>query len=126
LPVEIVVGSIIRESDGLAMSSRNVYLQPDERRVATVLQRALVAGRDAIENGETNGDAVRNIMRATIGTETLAQLDYTDVVHPDTFVALDTIQPPALLALVARVGKPRLLDNYLWRTDGSWDVGRTI
>ena len=126
LPVTIVVAPIIREADGLAMSSRNIYLDPPERQAALVLHQALAAGRAAITNGVTDAEAVRAVMRDTIAAEPLATLDYADVVAPDTFVPLTMMQPPALLAIVARVGKPRLLDNYLWRADGSWDVGEIV
>ena len=126
LPVTLVIGPIIRESDGLAMSSRNVYLTPPERAAATVLRRALLAGQATIAAGESSADAVRAAMRAVIAAEPLAALDYADVAHPDTFAPLDTVAPPALLALVAQVGKPRLLDNFVWRADGTWDVGVTI
>jgi pantoate--beta-alanine ligase len=125
LSVQIQVHPIVREPDGLAMSSRNVYLTPDERQAALVLRRALLAGQAAVQGGATDAEAIRELMRATIAAEPLAALDYADVVDPATFVPLATVQPPALLALVAKVGKPRLLDNVLWRADGTWDVGVT-
>ncbi len=123
LPVTIVIGPIVREADGLAQSSRNVYLTPEQRRAALALHRTLDAARMAIQHGETRADAVREILRATIADEPLATLDYADVVDPATFLPLNTIQPPALLPLVVQVGAPHLLDNYLLRADGVWDVG---
>jgi pantoate--beta-alanine ligase len=123
LPVEIVVGPIIREPDGVALSSRNVYLTPPERAAATVLHRALRAGRAVSDAGERDAEAVRATMRAVIATEPLATLDYVDVVDPASFAPRDTMGPGALLLLVAQVGKPRLLDNYLWRADDTWEVG---
>lgn len=123
LPVRIIIGPIVREPDGLAMSSRNVYLAPAERQAALVLHRSLAAAHDAIIAGERDAEQIRVIIQQTVTAEPLAKIDYADVVDPDTFVPLATAQPPALLALVARVGQPRLLDNYLWRADGSWDVG---
>jgi pantoate--beta-alanine ligase len=125
LPVRIVVGPIVREPDGLALSSRNVYLAPAERRAALVLHRALEAGQAAIMRGADDAEAIRATMRAVIAGAPLATLDYADVVDPATFAPLAHVQPPALLALVAQVGTPHLLDNYLWRADGSWDVGVT-
>jgi pantoate--beta-alanine ligase len=125
LPVRIIVGPIVREPDGLAMSSRNVYLTPIERQAALVLHQALAAGRAAIDQGERQAEAIRAIMRAVIASEPLATLDYVDVVDPTTFVPLERVEPPTLLALVAKVGKPRLLDNYLWRADGTWEIGVT-
>ena len=122
-PVQIIVGPIVRERDGLAMSSRNVYLTPTERQAALVLHHALEAARMAITDGEQQADAIRTILREVIAAEPLATLDYVDIVDPATFLSLAVVQPPALLALVAKVGKPRLLDNYLWRADGTWNVG---
>jgi pantoate--beta-alanine ligase len=123
LPVEVIIGPIVREADGLALSSRNVYLTPPERTAATVLHRALEAGRASIDGGERVAEAVRVAMRSVIEAEPLAMLDYADVINPDTFEPLNQIASPTLLAIVAQVGKPRLLDNYLWRADGTWDVG---
>lgn len=123
LPVEIVVGPIIRESDGLALSSRNVYLTPPERAAATVLRRALAAGRAAIDAGDHEATSVLAVMRAVVAAEPLAALDYVDVVDPASFAPLDQVSSPTLLVIVAQVGKPRLLDNYLLRADGTWDVG---
>ncbi len=125
LPCAVVVCPIVREADGLAMSSRNVYLAPAERQAALVVRRALEAGRALITDGERAPATIRAAMAATIATEPLAMLDYAEVVHPDTFVSLAAVTPPALLAIVARVGQPRLLDNYLWRSDSTWDLGVT-
>lgn len=127
LPVELRVGPIIREPDGLAMSSRNVYLTGANRAAATALSRALSAGRSAWESaGKRDGaaDEARAAMRAVITAEPLATLDYAEVCDPDTCLPLAGLQAPALLAIAARIGTTRLIDNYLLRTDGSWEVGR--
>ncbi|HEX2350997.1 MAG TPA: pantoate--beta-alanine ligase [Ktedonobacterales bacterium] len=129
LPVELRVGPIIREPDGLAMSSRNVYLTGANRAAATALSRALSAGRTAWESAGLGAGAVdeaRAAMRAVIAAEPLATLDYAEVCDPDTCLPLVTIQAPALLAIAARIGATRLIDNYLLRADGSWEVGRRI
>jgi pantoate--beta-alanine ligase len=126
LPVTIVIGPIMREADGLAMSSRNIYLTPEQRRAALALHRALDAAQAAIIQGETRAESVCDILRATIAGEPLATLDYADVVDPATFLPLEVLQTPALLLLVVQVGAPHLLDNYLLRADGTWDVGVTI
>jgi len=129
LPVELRVGPIIREPDGLAMSSRNVYLTGANRAAATALSRALSAGRAAWESAGLGAGAVdeaRAAMRAVIAAEPLATLDYAEVCDPDTCLPLVTIQAPALLAIAARIGATRLIDNYLLRADGSWEVGRRI
>ncbi len=123
LPVAVVVGPIVREPDGLALSSRNVYLTPPERAAATVLRRALEAGRAAAMAGERDAENLLELMRAVVAAEPLATLDYVDVVLPDSFVPLDGVGPGTLFVLVVQVGKPRLLDNYLWRADDTWDTG---
>lgn len=123
LPVTIRVLPIARAADGLALSSRNVYLAPPERTAALVLRRALEAAKDAVEAGERRAAALRERMAAVVAAEPLAALDYADVVDPATCAPLDDLAPPALFALVARVGRPRLLDNYLWRGPGDWETG---
>ncbi|MGY6502516.1 MAG: pantoate--beta-alanine ligase [Acidimicrobiales bacterium] len=114
-PVEVVACPTVREADGLAMSSRNAYLSPDERAAAPVLHRALLAGADAIAAGETDGDVVRTAMQAVVTSEPLAELDYLDVVDPDTLTPLDTLDAHRGCAVrllgAVRIGAPRLLDN---------------
>ena len=84
LPVEVIGCAIVREPDGLALSSRNVRLSADERKAATVLSRALAAGRAVLEDGERSGAAIGAAMRAVVATEPLVQLDYAAVVDADT------------------------------------------
>lgn len=110
-PVEVVGCPIVREDDGLAMSSRNVRLRPDERVAATVLQRALREGQRAIGDGETSADVVRDRMAAVIATETLARLDYVEVADPDTLVAVSRIDGPVRLLGAVQFSKARLIDN---------------
>ncbi|MGH2501890.1 MAG: pantoate--beta-alanine ligase [Ktedonobacterales bacterium] len=127
LPVELRVGPIIRESDGLAMSSRNVYLTGEHRAAATTLYRALSAGRSAWESASPRAggaDGVRAAMRAVVTAEPLATLDYAEVCDPDTCLPLGALRAPALLAIAARIGATRLIDNFLLRADGSWEIGR--
>jgi pantoate--beta-alanine ligase len=124
LPVEMCVLPTVREPDGLAMSSRNSYLGPADRAAATVLHRALVAGSAVFDVRPAEGvAAVLAAMRETIAAEPHATLDYADVCDPDTFEPLDALRAPALLALAARVGPARLIDNFLLRPDGSWEIG---
>ena len=121
LPVALRVMPIVREPGGLAMSSRNSYLRAEERAAATVLNRALLAGRDAFERMSAGGPAeVARTIAEVIATEPRATLDYADVCDPDTFEPLATLRAPALLAVAARVGPARLIDNLLLRADGSW------
>jgi pantoate--beta-alanine ligase len=112
-PVEVVGGETVREPDGLAMSSRNVYLSEAERAAAPVLHRALAAGRDAVLAGEVRAGAVAELVRSTIDAEPLAELDYAEVVDAATLAPLATLAPGAEVRLLAaaRFGTPRLLDN---------------
>jgi pantoate--beta-alanine ligase len=115
LPIEIVPGPTVREADGLAMSSRNAYLSPEERQAATVLHRALRAAEAAISQGERSGDAVRGWMRDVLNTEPLANVEYAEVVDADTFVPVnrpgETLKGRLVLPLAVRIGGTRLIDN---------------
>lgn len=112
-PVEIVPVPTIREADGLAMSSRNTYLSPDERRAATVLYRALRLGADQVAAGETEARRVRIAMQDLIRNEPLARLDYLSIADPETFREREQIVRPTLLSLAVFIGKTRLIDNWL-------------
>ncbi len=112
-PVEIVVCPIIREPDGLAMSSRNVYLNPEERRAAIVLYRALSAAKALFDAGERNADQLRTAMSQTIAAEPLAKPDYVSAADPDTCAEFDRVQQRVLLSLAVRIGATRLIDNFL-------------
>jgi pantoate--beta-alanine ligase len=107
----------VREPDGLAMSSRNRYLNPDERRAATVLWRALNAATDAVHKGERSADRIRQILRQTIESETRARLDYAEVADAATLSPLNEIVPEvaAVALLAVRLGPARLIDNTLLR-----------
>ena len=110
-PVEVIGCPTVRESDGLAMSSRNVYLEPDQRKAATVLKRALDEGARLIADGERSGAKVQGVMRATIEAEPLAELDYAVCVDPVNLAEAAEVHGPVLLAVAARIGKARLIDN---------------
>ncbi|GIV14766.1 MAG: pantothenate synthetase [Armatimonadota bacterium] len=111
IPTEIVPCETVREPDGLAMSSRNVYLKPDERQAATVLYRALCAGRDAILAGERDGKKVQTLVEQVIATETLVKTEYVDVADAETLEPLTDLRGEVLISLAARVGVARLIDN---------------
>lgn len=111
IPVTVVGCPTIREPDGLAMSSRNVYLSPEERSAATSLPRAVFGARDAIAAGERSAEAVQALVRATIEAEPLAEIDYLAVVDPRTLEDLDVIGDDALIAVAVRFGDTRLIDN---------------
>ena len=112
-PIEIVVCPIVREPDGLAMSSRNVYLNPEERKAATVLYRSLNAARNMYENGERQAEKLRQIMREVIATEPLAQMQYISCADYDTLEELETVNGKALLSMAVFFGKTRLIDNFV-------------
>ena len=101
----------IREDDGLAMSSRNAYLSPDERQAALVLSQSLFAARQQIEQGEASADVIRTTIQQRFAAEPLAQLDYVAILRDGTVESIENIDGPAVIALAARVGKTRLIDN---------------
>jgi pantoate--beta-alanine ligase len=113
LDCEIIVCPIVRESDGLAMSSRNAYLSPDERRAATVLHRALDAARRAIERGERDALRLTAAIRETLRGEPLAQTDYVEFVDAETLEPVTRLRRTCLALLAARFGATRLIDNLL-------------
>jgi pantoate--beta-alanine ligase len=125
LPVKLRILSTIREADGLAMSSRNAYLDAEERAAAIVLYRALQAGCMAFEAQPEEGpSAVVKAMTDTVLAEPRAQLDYAQIRDPHSFISsLEELRAPALLLIAAKVGQARLIDNFLLQADGSWDTG---
>jgi pantoate--beta-alanine ligase len=110
-PVEVVGCPTLREPDGLAMSSRNVYLTPDERAEAPVLRRALLAGAAAIRRGETDAGRVRELMASMIDAAPHARLDYVEVADPDTLRPLTVATPESRLFAAVQFGRARLIDN---------------
>ncbi len=111
LPVEIVPGPTVREADGLAMSSRNAYLSPEERRAAAVLHRALRDAEEAVTAGERQAGAVRQRMRDLLKKEPLAHIEYAEVVDAETFQPVAEIEGRLVLPLAVRIGGTRLIDN---------------
>ena len=111
--LDVVVCPIVREPDGLAMSSRNLLLKPDERPAALVLKRALDAAREAWAAGERRGERLRAIMRDVIAAEPLARLDYVSAADPVTLIEIDGEASAALLSMAVFVGQVRLIDNTL-------------
>jgi pantoate--beta-alanine ligase len=110
-PVEIVVCPIVREADGLAMSSRNVYLTPQERQAATVLSRSLSAAKQAYDSGERQAESLRERVRETVAGEPLARLQYISCADYDSLEELETVSAKALLSMAVYFGKTRLIDN---------------
>lgn len=113
-PVEIIIGPTQREADGLAMSSRNVYLDTDQRQAATVLSRALFTARKAYEEGERNAQNLRGVMLTVLNAEPLAQVQYVSCADPQTLQEWDgDIEGVALLSLAVYIGQTRLIDNIV-------------
>jgi pantoate--beta-alanine ligase len=113
LNTQIVVCPIVREPDGLALSSRNAYLHPDERRAATVLYRALETARAEIVRGTRDSLQLQNTMRAVFEREPLARLDYAEVVSADNFEPTARVSRASYVLVAAHLGKTRLIDNML-------------
>lgn len=111
LPVEVVGCPLLRDVDGVALSSRNAYLDPHERRAATVLVRALRRAAHAIRAGERDAAAIRDLAAATIATEAQVRLDYAEIVDAETIEPVTHVQGSVLLAVAAFVGPARLIDN---------------
>ena len=112
-PVEIAVCPTVREPDGLAMSSRNTYLSPQERAAATVLFRALSTAKATYEGGERDAESLRRAMRAVVEAEPLAKLQYVSCAEYDTLEELHTVTGKALLSMAVYLGKTRLIDNFV-------------
>ncbi len=108
--VEIVICPTVREPDGLAMSSRNTYLTPDERKAAPVLYQSLKLAEKLYSEGERDAEKIRRKMTELIKKQPLATIDYVSIADNETLVELNEVKPPALVSLVVKIGKPRLLD----------------
>jgi pantoate--beta-alanine ligase len=121
-PVEIVVGPIVREPDGLAMSSRNAYLNPPERRSALALYRALSEVKKCFDRGERNAAKLGEAGKQVLSQEPGARLDYLEVVDPDTLDPVPEIRSRTLVAVAAFVGGTRLIDNILLSPGNTHDV----
>ncbi len=113
MDLEVVVLPTVREEDGLAMSSRNTYLNPEERRSAPILFKALTLARERCKQGERNADRIRKEMISLITGNPLAKIDYVSIAGPDTLEELSVLNGPALASLAVRFGKTRLIDNIL-------------
>jgi len=113
LPVEIVVCPIVREPDGLAMSSRNAHLNPKERKSALALPRALTEVKNRFDHGERNATALIEAAKQVLAQEPAVRLDYFEIVDPATLDPVGELKYPALVAVAAFVGSTRLIDNIL-------------
>ena len=111
IATEVIACPTVREPDGLALSSRNVHLTPEQRAAAPVLHRALTAARDRWRAGERSAEALRATMRQLLATEPLAGVEYVSVADAATLAELEQVNGPALLSLAVRFGSTRLIDN---------------
>ena len=114
--IEIVGHPIVREADGLAISSRNIYLSPEERQAALCLSRSLSRGACMVKRGETQARVISEAVRAEIEKEPLARVEYVSLCDSATLEPVAEIQESALLALAVRIGKTRLIDNQILKT----------
>ncbi len=112
-PIEIVVCPIVREPDGLAMSSRNVYLDPSQRKAATILSRSLREAKEAYDNGERDAGMLRQIMKDVLASEPLAEVQYVSCADYETLEELEAVERKALLSMAVFLGKTRLIDNIV-------------
>ncbi len=112
-PIEVVVCPTVRESDGLALSSRNTYLHPEERRAAAALYRALRAAEQAHASGERDAEGLRQTMRQVLAQEPLANVQYVSAADPDSLEELHGAAARALLSMAVFIGKTRLIDNVV-------------
>lgn len=117
--LQMVICPIVREPDGLAMSSRNKYLSLEQRQAATLLNRALTAGVVALNAGGRDAEEIRQLVTSFIVAEPLARLDYFSVADPDTLIELDRVTENALLSTAVFFGKTRLIDNMIWKKDAA-------
>jgi pantoate--beta-alanine ligase len=118
LDTEVIVRPILRESDGLALSSRNVYLRGDDRRAATALSRSLEAVRDEIIKGESDAARLLSVLRRVLGGETRVALDYAEIVDAETLEPVMSLRGACYVLIAARVGGTRLIDNALIEQEG--------
>ena len=113
MDIDVVGCPIIRESDGLAKSSRNTYLSETERQAALVLSKAVFLGQDLMKNGERNADTIINKMSDLINKEPLAKIDYVQLVDADSIEPLAEAKGRVLVAMAVYIGKTRLIDNFI-------------
>lgn len=117
MPIEIVGCPIVRESDGLAKSSRNVYLNTEERKAALVLSKSVFMGQAMVRDGELSASALIAAMREVIESEPLARIDYVEVVDASTIQPIETLKGEVLVAMAVYIGTTRLIDNFIVKID---------
>lgn len=113
MDIEIVGCPIIREADGLAKSSRNIYLTPEERKAAVILSKSVALGKKMVAEGEKDAKKIVTAMKELINSEPLATIDYVEMVDMDTMKAIDEVKGYVLCAMAVKFGKARLIDNFI-------------
>jgi len=113
MKLEVVAVPTVREPDGLAMSSRNTYQNPEERKAAVILYQALSLAQKLFSGGEKDAKLIRRQMKELIQQQPLAQIDYISIADAETLDELATVKPPALVSLAVKIGKTRLIDNVV-------------
>jgi pantoate--beta-alanine ligase len=113
LDLEVVIVPTVREKDGLAMSSRNMYLKPDQRQAALVLSRGLEQARQKVREGERDAATIRQLVIDIIKAEPLAEQDYVEIYSYPDLEPLECIEEAALLAMAVKIGRTRLIDNAI-------------
>jgi pantoate--beta-alanine ligase len=111
--LEIVTMPTVREPDGLAISTRNAYLNAEEHQAAAVLYKALTLAQELWSQGERDAERIRQQMRALIQKEPLAMIDYVSIAEPERLEELDRVIPPALVSMAVKIGRTRLIDNVV-------------
>jgi len=118
MDLELVAVPTVREPDGLAMSSRNIFLNPQERQAALVLYRSLCLAQEMYKSGEREAGKIREAMVKLIQKEPLAQIDYVSIAHPETLEEVEKLAGPALVSLAVKIGPTRLIDNIILTEGG--------
>lgn len=115
--IEIIGCPIIREKDGLAKSSRNTYLSPEERYAATILNKSLMKGKKLLENGEVNTEVIKSKIKAEIDSELLAKIDYIEIVDKYSLEPVSSIKSSVLIVIAVFIGNTRLIDNLIFELE---------
>ncbi|GFZ29787.1 pantothenate synthetase [Clostridium zeae] len=115
IPVEIIGCPIIRENDGLAKSSRNIYLNAEERTAALILSKSLEKAKSALTAGERSSEKIRDIIIDTLSSEPLAKIDYVEIVDSTSLTSINYIENSILIAIAVFMGKTRLIDNFTFK-----------
>lgn len=118
IPTRIIMVPTVREADGLAMSSRNAYLDADQRRAAVILSRLLQRAEESVKSGQTNAATVKAELETLLAQEPQATADYIALVHPETLQPITTLSEPVAVLLAVRIGETRLIDNAIIAPDG--------